>query len=316
VRLAFLGSPPFALPVFEETLASGHEVSLLVTPPDRPRGRGRVVTASPLVEAAQARGVEIYQPRSSKDDEFIARLSSSKPDVLLVASYGEILRQDVLDLCPHGALNVHASLLPRWRGASPIQYAIRSGDEVTGVSVQKMVLALDAGDVMCSAETPIAEGETAGELLARLAQLGGRVAVEALDALEQGSAAFTPQDADSVTLAPKLKKEDGWIDWNQPARRIDRMVRSVTPWPGARSKLPNGKVITVERLRLVGEPATGFAAGEVCRLDEGLFVACADELVEITNLKPEGKGSMAGDAFLRGARLAAKERMESKPWPA
>jgi len=229
MRVVFLGSPPFALPVLERLLGSRHQLLALVAQPDRPRGRGMKVEPSPLVELARARELPVLQPEDTRAPAFADRLRSFKPDALLVASYGEILRQDLLSLCRHGALNVHASLLPRHRGASPIQAAILAGDAETGVSVQRMVLRLDAGDVLLEERTPIGPEETAGELSARLAQLGGAAAVRALDLVESGAARFVPQDESRASVARKIHKQQGRIDWGRAAVDIERLVRALNP---------------------------------------------------------------------------------------
>jgi methionyl-tRNA formyltransferase len=309
MRVVFLGSPPFAVPVLERLLASPHRVAVLVTPPDKPKGRGRRVEPSPLVEIARARSIPLEQPATTKDPAFVARLRAHEPDVLLVASYGELLRQEVLTLAPHGALNVHASLLPRWRGASPIQAALLAGDTETGVSVQRMVLALDEGDVIVERRTPIEPRENAGELLQRLARLGGEAAVEALDALESGTARFTPQDPARATFARKLPKERGWIDWSADAATLERHVRAMTPWPGARTLLrgPAGQgaqeLVVVEARARDDVDAVDRAPGTLLAGRSELLVVCGSGALEIVRLKPAGKGELAADAWLRGARL-------------
>jgi len=226
----------------------------------------------------------------------------------MVASYGEILRQPVLDLAPLGAFNVHASLLPRWRGAAPIQHALLAGDSETGVSVQRMVLALDAGDLLLSSKTPIDGDENAGELLTRLAVLGGQVAVEALDLLEAGGAVFTPQDPAGITLAPKLKKEDGTLDWSEDAESIVRRIRAFTPWPGVHTTLPDGRRLGIRRAQPT--PAASGDHGTVLSDREGFCVMCGDgEALALLEVQPEGKAPMDGEAFVRGARLAPGSRL-------
>lgn len=309
MRVVFLGSPPFALPILSALLSSRHEVAALITPPDRPRGRGRSVRRSPLALLADEAGVPVIQPETTKGPEFLEQLAGLGAEVLAVASYGEILREDVLDLCPSGALNVHASLLPRWRGASPIQRAILAGDERTGVSVQRMVKALDAGDVLLEVDTPIGDGETAGELLTRLSELGGPALVDALDLLESGGASFTPQDPARVTLAPKLQKNMGWIDWTRPAVDLVRHVHGLNPWPGARTRLPDGRELVVLRAKVHAAPQSsepGTLLG-----DKELLVATGEGALELLEVKPAGKGAMEGRSFQNGARLAAGERLES-----
>lgn len=307
MRLVFLGSPPFAVPVLARVLGAGrHEVLALVTRPDKPQGRGRKVEASPLVALARERGIPVLQPATTKDPGFVADLRALAPDVLLVASYGEILRADVLEVARHGALNVHGSLLPRWRGAAPVQAAILAGDAETGVCVQKMVLALDEGDVLEQAtrRTAIGPRETAGELFDRLAELGGEAAVAALDALEHGSPRFVAQDARLATYARKIQKEHGWIDWTRDADEVERFVRAMTPWPGARTLLADGRELVVLEARAAASGEAPLEPGRVLADGDALLVAAGRGWIEVRALKPAGKPAMSAGAWLRGARLA------------
>lgn len=321
MRFVFMGSPPFAVPVLDHLLESSHECLALVTRPDRPRGRGRGVQTSPLVERARARGIPTLQPETTRDETFLQALRDLAPDVLMVASYGEILRTPILELAPHGALNVHGSLLPRWRGASPIQRAVLAGDEVTGVSVQRIVLALDQGDVLLAKETPIGPDETSGDLFERLADLGGRAAVEALDQLEDGSATFTPQDEAGVTHAKKLTKADGWIDWSRPAPELERFVRGMNPWPGARTTLSDGRQLRVHGSRVVADPSAVEGAGSpgpagtMLLAGECLVVRTGDGLLELTRVQPQGKKAMDAADFLRGAHLESGEPLGAHDAP-
>ena len=310
MRVVFLGSPPFALPVLERLLASRHSVLALVAQPDRPRGRGMKVEPSPLVERARTRGLPVLQPEDTRDPGFLGALRPFKADVLLVASYGEILRQDVLSLCPQGALNVHASLLPRHRGASPIQAAILAGDAETGVSVQRMILRLDAGDVLLEERTPIGPHETAGELLARLSVLGGEAAVRALDLLESGRARFQPQDESRATQARKIHKQQGQIDWARAALDIERLVRALNPWPLARAGDGRGGEIAVLAARVLAD-SQGAAPGTLLPGAQGLCVACGSGALELTRVKPAGKGEMNGADWLRGARLESGAQLSN-----
>jgi methionyl-tRNA formyltransferase len=310
VRVVFLGSPPFATPVFASLADSPrHEAVALVTKPDKPRGRGLKVVDSELVELARARSIPVLQPERARGEEFLAALRDLAPDALLVASYGEILRQDVLDLPRRGCFNVHASLLPRHRGASPIQAAILAGDEETGVSVQRMVLALDEGDVVIEERTPIGAHENAGELLERLAQLGARAAQRALDAVEDGTATFRVQDAGLATYARRIRKEEGAVDWSLDAASLDRHVRARTPWPGARAGGPGGAELTLLDVR-VRAGDHGATPGTVLEARGALVVACGRDALEIRALKPAGKGRMDAAAWLRGARLTAGARLD------
>jgi len=305
-----MGSPPFATPILERLLQSdSHEVVGLVTPPDRPRGRGREVVRSELATLADRAGLTVIQPKSTKDQSFVDALAALGAEALAVASYGEILRTNILEMCPHGALNVHGSLLPRWRGASPIQRAIAAGDAETGVSIQRMVLALDAGDVILEKRTAIGPNETAADLFDRLSLLGADALIEALDQLDAGTATFTPQDPDAVTLAPKLKKEDGRIDFREPADEVARHVRAMTTWPGARTTLPDGRDLVVLEAQATDIAGGNATTGELMAAD-GLVIAAGDgTTVRLVTVKPAGKGAMDGAAFLRGTRLEAGQRL-------
>ena len=312
MRTLFLGSPPFALPVLRALIdAPQHEVLALVTPPDRPSGRGRRLVRSPLAEMADAAGIDVLQPTSTRDESFVEALRAYEPEVLLVASYGELLRTNVLELAPHGALNVHGSLLPRWRGASPVQAAILAGDAETGVSIQRMVLALDAGDVLHEIRTPIGTQETAGELAARLADLGGQALLEALDQLASGTATFTPQDESQITLCRKIPKDAGRIDFTQSAVQLKRLVRAMNPWPGAFAFLPDGRRLVVLEAEALDESEPGAAPGTLIS-GKSLRVACGGGILELRTVKPQGKGAMEGAAFLRGSRLEAGTQLTSE----
>lgn len=309
MRVVFLGSPPFATPVFASLLADArHRVALLVTKPDKPRGRGRHVATSPLVDLAQQHGVAVLQPERARGPEFLEAMRAARPDALLVASYGEILRQDVLDVAPRGAFNVHASLLPRHRGASPIQAAILAGDAETGVAVQRMVLALDEGDVVHTERTPIGAHENAGELLARLADLGAVAAGRALNAIEDGTAIEHPQDPALATYAKRIRKDEGAIDWKESADAIDRHVRARTPWPGARTIAPNHVELTLLDVRPHANRSPEHEPGTLIEARERLVIACGAGALEVRALKPAGKGRMDALAWLRGARIETGAR--------
>ena len=300
MRVAFLGSPPFATPVVRHVLESRHDVVLLLTQPERGSGRARA-SKSDVVDLAESHGVDVLRPPNPHDEHVLGELRAREPDVLLVASYGVILKEELLTLAPHGCLNVHASLLPRHRGASPIQYALLCGDESTGVSVQRIVPALDRGDVLVALELRIEARETAGTLLAKLAELGGRAAVAGLDLLESGEACFVPQDPARATYAPKLKKADGALDWSRPAVELERRVRALNPWPTARAKLPDGRELQILAARV--EPERRGAPGEVLAAADQWIVACGEGALELVEIKPAGKRAMGAADFLRGARL-------------
>ena len=308
MRIVLCGSPPFATPVFERLLGSRHRPLALVTAPDRPQGRGRTVEPSELVRAARAAQVEVLQPADPHAEEHLAQLSRLRPDVLLVASYVVILKAREIDLAPQGALNVHASLLPRWRGASPIQAAILAGDAVTGVSIQRIVKALDEGDVLLSKERAIGSDETAGDLLRALAQLGGEAALEALDLIESGRAHFTPQDSTQATYARKLTKEQGTLDWSKSADELARFVRAMNPWPGASTSDAKGRGLTVLVARAL-DRRVAAEPGVVLETQDRFVVACGRGALDVVNLVPAGKRAMGGADFVRGARTAVGERL-------
>ena len=307
MRTLFLGSPPFATPVFRRLANSEHRPLALITPPDRPRGRGRVIEPSALVEAARELDVPVLQPANPHAPEFLAELRALAPEVLVVASYGVIMKRELLDLPSLCCLNVHASLLPRHRGASPIQAAIAAGDERTGVSVQRIVPALDEGDVLLARELVIGPEVNSGELLGALAELGAEAAVEALDRLADGSAEFTPQDPEHATYARKLEKHQGRIDWSRPAVELARHVRAMTPWPGARFPWRKGQQVAVLEARavddLAGEPGTLLEAAP------RMVVATGAAGLELVSVAPPGKRPMSGPEFLRGARLEPGQRL-------
>jgi methionyl-tRNA formyltransferase len=316
VRTVFLGSPPFATPVLARLADSAHAPLALVTPPDRPRGRGRVVEESELVTLARERGIAVIATRDPHADEVLQRLRALEPEVLVVASYGVTLKASLLELAPLGCLNVHASLLPRHRGASPIQAAILAGDDETGVSIQRVVRALDAGDVLLERRRPIGPRETGVELFDALAALGAEALVEALDLLASVQAVFTPQDPALVTHCRKLTGKSGRIDWTRPADELERLVRAMTPWPGARARVPakrGAAELTVTHARIVEphEPSAGGPPepGELLEAGGRFVVATGTDPLELERVVPAGKREMEGAEYLRGARLAPGERL-------
>ena len=317
MRTVFLGSPPFATPVLRHLLASPVAPGLVVTPPARRRGRGRKLEPSAVSTLAGEAGVEVWEPETVKDAAFLERLRAWDADTFLVVSYGELLRQEFLDLPKRRCLNVHPSLLPRWRGATPIPAAIRAGDEVTGTTIQEVVLALDAGDVLVQKELAIRAGETAGELAARLAELSGEAAVEALQAVADGSAVFRPQDPERVTLCKKLDKSDGWLDWSAPAPELERTVHALNPWPLARTSLPAEPGTTPTRLNVLRARALASdgdgAPGELLTTRKRLVVATGAGALELLEVQQQGKKALPADAYLLGARLEEGQVLARTP---
>jgi len=303
LRLVFVGSPPFGTPILERLAHSAFAPELVLTPPARARGRGRKAAPQPLAERACELGLEVSQPATVREPEVMERLAALAPDVILVASYGEFLRREFLDLPRIAPLNVHPSLLPRHRGATPIPATILHGDEVSGVTIQRIAPELDAGDVLIAREAPVLAGETAGEMTLRLAELSGELSVDALQSLADGSGCFTPQDHEAASFCKKLEKEDGRIDWALSAVELERRVRAFNPWPGAHTSLPNGKAVSVWRARVAACEGADHVPGQLVRGDGELVVATGEGALALEELQVAGKRAMAAGDFQRGARL-------------
>ena len=308
MRLAFAGTPDFARVALTRLHAAGFEVALVLTQPDRPAGRGLKLVPSPVKAFALERAIAVAQPRGLRlDGRFGAdaeaarsALVAAAPDVIVVAAYGLILPPWLLELPRHGCLNVHASLLPRWRGAAPIQRAIEAGDDITGVTIMQMDAGLDTGVMLLAETVEIGTDDSAGTLQAKLAALGGELVVQALGALEKGPLAGRPQPETGVSYAAKIDKREATIDWRQPAATIERRLRAFDPAPGARSVL-NGETITCWRgvVRAAADPSA--APGTIVGVDAtALSVACGEDCLALTELQRPGGRRMAVDAFLRG----------------
>jgi methionyl-tRNA formyltransferase len=307
MRLVFAGTPEFAVPALDALASAGHTLAAVLTRPDRPAGRGLAPAASPVKRAGERRGVPVLQPTTLKDAAVQARLTALAPDALVVVAYGLILPQAVLDIPRLGALNVHASLLPRWRGAAPIQRALLAGDRETGVCIMQMDAGLDTGPVLLREAVPIAPDDTAGTLHDTLAALGGRLLVAALDGLARETLRPTPQAADGVTYAAKIEKHESRIDWTQPAAEIERRVRAFDPAPGAAARI-RGAEIKLWRAAVV---AARGAPGEVVGLGpDGIVVACGEGALRLEALQRAGGKRLAAAAFQRGFPLAAGDRFE------
>lgn len=306
----FFGTPAFAVPALEALLASRHRVLGVVTQPDRPSGRGRRLAEPPVKSAARRAGLPVWQPDRLKDEAWLDAFRALGADIGVVVAYGKLLPQELLDIPRLGFVNVHASLLPRYRGASPIQHAVMNGDRETGVCVMRVVLALDAGPVLAVRRRPIGPDETAADVERDLAVIGAALLVETLDAIEAGTACEEPQDEREATYAPRLTKEDGLIDWTQPAPRLHDFVRGLHPWPLAWTWL-DGARITVLRGRPAPEvPPAGVSPGTIIEAPgHRLVVACgAGTAFELLELLPEGRRPMSARAFLAGHLPAVGHR--------
>ncbi len=299
MRIVFMGTPDFAVPVLEALVSAGHQVVGVVTQPDKPKGRGKAVLMTPVKEKALELGLDVYQPVRVRAPEFVEVLKDLAPKVMVVAAFGQILPQTVLDIPPLGCVNVHSSLLPKYRGAAPIQWAVIDGETVTGVTTMMMDAGLDTGDILEQAEIPIAEDETGGSLHDKLSRLGAELIVSTLKKLEDGTAVRRPQGETDTHYAKMLTKTMGEIDWTMEAAAIERLIRGLDPWPGTYTRWGE-KTLKIWKARVVGEEYGG-CCGEVVRVDKtSLYVKTGRGTLALLSLQPEGKKQMDVDAFLRG----------------
>ena len=305
MKVLFYGTPEFALPTLE-ALLEHHTVVAAVTQPDKPAGRGRHVSPSPVKERARAAGLPVLQPARVREPGWPERLAELDAEVAVVVAFGQILPKTVLDVPRRGSINVHASILPRYRGAAPIAWAIMRGETETGITTFQMDPGMDTGDMLLTESTAIGAEETAGELSARLSGLGARVLVRTLDALD--SLAATPQDHARATLAPRLKKEDGWLRLGDPARELVNRVRGCNPWPGAAVMTPAGRLLV---WRAVAVPhATRAEPGTLVTSGPGaLCIATGEGLILPVQVQPENRKAMAWEDFLRGSRMGPGARI-------
>ncbi len=297
-RVVFMGSPDFAVPSLE-ALAAGYSIVGAVTQPDRPAGRGGTLKPPAVKEAALRLGIPVIQPEKLRQPEALAQLQAWAPDLIIVAAFGQILRPAVLDLPPLGCINVHGSLLPRWRGAAPIQAAILAGDKETGITIMKMDPGVDTGPILSQRSITIASDETGGSLFEKMAKLGAELLVETLPRYLNGDLIPQPQPEEGATYAPMLKKEDGLLDFTQPAAALERRVRAMDPWPGAYFEW-NGAPLKVLRASVSGEKSPG--AGSRLTVQGRPAVGTNEGILVLEEVQPAGKKSMPGKAFLAGAR--------------
>ena len=307
MRLVLMGSPAFALPTLDVLARSGHEIVCVVTQPDRPAGRGRAPAAPPLKRAALGRGLSVFQPENVSSKESVERLQALAPDIVVVAAFGQILRQSVLDLPRRGSLNVHASLLPRHRGASPIPAAILAGDDTTGATILEIVRALDSGPIVAQVKEPISPYDTAGTLEGRIAAVGARLLGEVLDPWAEGRLTATPQDASLSTYAPQVRREEARLDWRLPAVELWRRVRAYNPWPVAFATSHGIDLRVWEAWPLEGD--SGRAPGTVlpvealpaeARVDASFSVQTGTGRLAVLALQRPGKRVLGALEFLRG----------------
>ncbi|HCR95162.1 MAG: methionyl-tRNA formyltransferase [Oceanicaulis sp.] len=297
LRLAFMGTPDFAAASLAEIVGAGHEVVAVYTQPERPRGRGQTLVKTPVHQLAEQFGLTVHTPESFRDPDVIAQFESLDLDAACVVAYGQILPQQALDAPRLGCLNLHASLLPRWRGAAPIQRAIMAGDEMTGVQIMQMEAGLDTGPVLMSEVVPISETDTAASLHDRLMSTGALLWPRTLAALERGSLNAAPQSEEGVTYAKKITREEARINWSKPASEVADHIRGLSPFPGAYFELPGDKPVRV-KVHFAQPEAGDGEPGEA--LDDSLLIACGRGAVRLVRLQREGKGVMDAKAFLNG----------------
>lgn len=313
--LVYFGTPDFAVPTLQHLLDRSFRVLAVVTQPDRPRGRGQKQSEGPVKAVARSRGVPVLQPDRLKDDGFLEQVRRLSPDLGVVAAYGKILPQALLGIPRLGLVNVHASLLPRWRGASPVHRAVMSGDRETGVSIMRVVRELDAGPVFAVRRRAIGPDETSVEVERDLALVGAELVVSVIEAMAAGTAREAPQEETGVSYAPRLTKEEGLIAWEAPAEAIHNQVRGLHPWPHAYTFLDHSRVIVLKTARLEEAAAQGKKPGEVVAIaGEAAIVAAGDgRLLQLLVVQLEGRRPVSGREFAAGARLNAGSRLGV--WP-
>lgn len=299
MKIIFMGTPDFAVGTLEAIIEAGHEVVLVVTQPDKPKGRSGALQFPPVKECAVAHGIEVFQPTKIRLEENVDYLRKYDADIFVVAAFGQILPQSILDMPKYGCINVHASLLPKYRGAAPIQWAVINGDPVTGVTIQQMDIGVDTGDIIVTRELAIAEDETGGGLFDKLAVIGAEACIEALTQIENGTATRTTQNHEEATHVSMISKEFGLIDWNKSAVEIERLIRGLNPWPSAYTKI-DGKTFKIWKAKVVSEEKEG-ETGCVIRVDKGAMeVQTGKGVLSLLEVQLEGKKRMEVDAFLRG----------------
>ena len=298
MRIVFMGTPEFAVPCLQKLIDCGHEVTGVFTQPDKPQGRKMILTPPPVKELALANSIKVYQPVKMRDGAALEMIKEANPELIIVVAYGKILPKEILEYPEFGCINIHASLLPKLRGAAPIQWSIINGFDKTGVTSMQMDVGLDTGDMLIKGELEISENETAGELHDKLSVLGAEILEKTINSLLAGTLFAEKQNHDEFTYAPMLSKELSPIDWNLSAKEIHNKIRGLSPWPSANAKLC-GKTVKIHKSILTNE--NGGKPGEIIKADKNLIVSCGDgKCIEIVELQAEGKKSMSAADYLRG----------------
>ena len=303
MRVIFMGTPDFSVGTLQALIDAGHEVVLAVTQPDKPKGRGKSMQFPPVKEAALEHGIEVYQPRRVREPECVEYLRSFDADIIVVVAFGQILPKEILEMPKYGCVNVHASLLPKYRGAAPIQWAVINGEKVSGVTTMRMDEGLDTGDMILKEEVVLDEKETGGSLFDRLSGVGAKLCVRTLKAIEDGTAIYTKQAHAAATKTTLIKKQFGIIDWNKPAAEIECLIRGLNPWPSAYTYL-NGKTLKIWAAAVKDE-TSDKEPGELTEVTKhSVGVQTGDGILMLEEVQLEGKKRMSADAFLRGNALS------------
>ena len=309
MKAVFMGTPEIAATILTSVLESEHEILAVVTQPDKPKGRGHEMAFPPVKEVALAHGIPVLQPAKARDAEFLEQLRQLNPDIVLVAAYGKMLPKELLDMPRFGCINVHTSLLPKYRGASPIQWAVINGDEKSGVTIQHMAEAMDTGDIILTQEVILDKDETAGSLHDKFAAIGGPLLIEAMEAISTGRAPRIPQKEEDATYVKILDKSMGNLDFTMPAAALERLVRGLNPWPSAFTKL-EGKMLKIWKAQVrpaeeVPKEMKHYLPGTIiCVEKDGIGILTGDGILFVTELQLEGKRKMTTEEFLRGFSLA------------
>ena len=301
MRIVFMGTPDFAVGSLQALCESGkHEILAVVTQPDRPKGRGNKLLQTPVKEYALAHGLTVYQPQKVKTPEFVELLHELQPELIVVAAFGQFLSKEILELPKYGCINVHASLLPKYRGAAPIQYAIIKGEKESGVTIMQMDIGMDTGAMLDKVVVPIAENTTMGELHDALREQGAALLLQVIDKIAAGTAVAEPQDNEQATYATLLDRSMEHIDWSKTAQEVHNLIRGFNPAPSTFTKLPNGKSLKIWGSKMTGK-SSAAAAGTVIETGKhSFFVACGEGVLEITEVQPESKKRMPAQVFLNG----------------
>lgn len=308
LKVVFLGTPSFAVPSLEILVQRGYKIEAVYTQPDRPKGRGNQLAMPPVKESALQFGLTVYQPERVRRPEVVEQIRGFQPEAMIVVGYGQIIPQAILDIPPLGIINVHASLLPKYRGAAPIQWAISNGETRTGVTTMRIDAGLDTGDILLTRETDIEAEETSPQLSERLARDGAELLIESLEGLKAGTLTPCPQDNAVATLAPILKKDDGRIDWNWPASKVHARMRGFDPWPGAYTTF-RGQALHIRSCR-VALSAPAVKPGTLFMSDKLLLAGCGSgTAIELIEVQQEGRKRVTADAFCNGARLNENESL-------